>query len=175
MTIAERNALIEAHLHIAREEAARLTLGRRHWLREDLTGEAYLLLVTAAEEYDAAKGVQFSTWARRLLRWRLHDAYRRPHSPYRAIVMCEVALGEVPEPVVWPDEDAQIARIDAPRTGAAIRRAAEPLPPRERRVIELLLEGRQQAEAMREFGVCESRVSQIRSSAFRLMRERLAA
>jgi RNA polymerase sigma factor (sigma-70 family) len=172
VTIEERNALIEAHLGVAREEARAVSMGSRQWLRDDLTGEAYLLLVRAADEYDPARGVPFSAWARRVIRWRLHEAYRRRHSPYRAIVICEVPLDAAPEPVVWPDEDA---RIDAARTGAGVRRAMEPLPPRERRVIELLLEDRPQSRAMREFGVNESRVSQIKSSAFRLMRERLAA
>jgi RNA polymerase sigma factor (sigma-70 family) len=160
--------------------------GRRYEL-DELVGEARLVLVEAAESWDAGAGVPFAAYVRQQVRWRLIDLirhvsgrvrydedgrvrWRRPEA---------VSLGD---PV--PGSDGSTHEETVPAAGAApdaalyeAERAAMArallalLHGRERLVIERAVMGGEKHVAIAaDLGCHYSRISQIQSAALRKLR-----
>jgi RNA polymerase sigma factor (sigma-70 family) len=174
-----RNALVVAHLAIARAAARSMARRGEALLRaggalEDLEQEACLCLLRCAELWDPDRDTPFKHYARRALKRRLQDTL----GPW-GVIRVPRASGRrgglpVPFPEVVPlppnaDEltpvlDPELEPADAPdpATLAALRRALDSLPPRERQLLTWkFVDGLKGTPLGRRAGVSKSRASRL--------------
>jgi DNA-directed RNA polymerase specialized sigma subunit len=169
-----RNALVLDHLDIARWAALAMARRGAALLRapgslEDLEQEARLALVRAAGLWDAARGVPFAHYARRALKHRLQDVIG-PGGVIRLPAGFGWRAGCAPEPVVEGlprrlGEELPAREPDPgpdPATLAALRRALDSLPPRERQLLTWkFVDGLKGTPLGRRAGVSKSRASRL--------------
>lgn len=141
---------------------------------EDLEQAALEALVKAAQRFDPARGAPFAAFVHLRIRGAVFDEARRNSTNTRKEMREGVRryVGSIDE----------LERTDEPGEEDPGYRDIElyteiaRLPARERLVVTLVdLEGLPQSKVGEFLGVCEARVSQIRSKALRRMRARLEA
>jgi RNA polymerase sigma factor for flagellar operon FliA len=181
MEIADRNALVEAHLDLARSIALRIA--RRlppSILIDDLYQEACIGLMNAAERYENrheegfSGPVPFTSYAAVRVRGAVLDSVRRRHYLNATMQSLDSGNGDgmrmnsqeardLSEAITYePDYDAE---IDGERRAVPVRQAIEELPEREQKVIQMSFrEGLSGRAIGKRIGVSESRARQIRTA-----------
>jgi RNA polymerase sigma factor (sigma-70 family) len=166
MKIEERNELVEKHLYLARLVARTLAanLPAHVDVREDLEGEASLLLIEGVEKFDPRQGVPIEKWLKRFLFWRVMELLRRRNLRESMALQ----LGEFDRPV----QPTQEIDIDRARFEARVQQRVRGLGARGRKVVELhYTEGRNMTQVGRAIGrVGRSRASQVHCAVLRELR-----
>ncbi len=166
MDLRQRDALIELHIHWAREIAARVAaMLPPCWTPDDLAGPAEEALLRAAAEYDPRRGVPFRAYAVQRVYGACFDASRRRH--YRAVIHESLeTVRTIAAAGPLPDEQA-----DLQRQAYRLWRQLYRLPMRHHRVIDLRYRaGWSVAEIGEALGVTAGRVSQIHGEAIEMLR-----
>ncbi len=148
---AERDQLLKQHFglvhHVARKMQKHLSTEASF---DDLVSAGSVGLMSAAENFDPARGLAFSTFALPRIRGAILDDLRKQDRVPRSVRRRARALHAARELVA--------------------------LPPRERQVLALYYyEELTQQQIAQVLGVTESRVSQIRAHAVARLRDRLQA
>lgn len=184
----ERDDLILSWIRLATKIANRYVRrapGARRAHAEDIRATALVGLVRAANGYDPARGVPFSSYAGRRIEGELIDWSRRNdhltrHARGRAKATgveawdAPISLEEIAN---WPERFEAVAPGPDDSAGerhlvAAIERAAQALPPRTREILRLYYEeDRTQKEIAARFGVTETRICQLMRAAHGAIRE----
>ncbi len=174
-------ALVLNHLRLA-DAVARRTWerGGRRLDLDDLTGEARLALLGAAEKYDPSRGVKFSSFATNFIGWRLAEArftglmttlrYSSFARHRKAVAQAFVQWSDHWKPKWgWGDRHGVEDRDQ-------VENAFRVLRPRERLVMRLIyFEDMTQAEVSRALGCTASWISLMHEDCLARMRERLEA
>jgi RNA polymerase sigma factor (sigma-70 family) len=157
----ERDRLIEEHLPLVRFLAERFQ--KRCPVRmelDDLIDSGIQGLVTAAQRFDASKGVQFATFAQHRILGAIRDSQE---GFYPRHVACSDL--KLLRSLYIPVEHISTKRIE-------IRQAVSRLKPRHQRLIALYYnEGFTLAEIAKRWAVSERRVSQIRQAAIAALKQ----
>lgn len=163
--------LVEAHLGVAQAIARDIARRSVQTDLDDLIGAAYEALVQCALEFDPDRGATFATFARKAVRWRMIDRYRKDTRTRRAQALWTCPLGVLFEdddegdPSVLAVEDPGYeAVLDAVHAAATIETVH--LTDRERRVLVLVGDGATLRQAGRILGFTESRACQIRTGVY---------
>jgi RNA polymerase sigma factor (sigma-70 family) len=161
--IADRDALIVGHMHLAESLAGqcwtRIWKWRGHGLeREDVMQEARLGLVEAADTYNPVYGTQFSTWAIWNIRRALAAVTRRAgNSPGTA------DLGSDEQPCAGLVASSFVERADLRMD---VRTALDSLPAEDRQLLEdVHVRFKTYGEIAAERGVCYKTVQRHVASA----------
>jgi RNA polymerase sigma factor (sigma-70 family) len=124
---------------------------------DDLEQVGLIALIIACDKYKPNLEVTFEMYVRYSIRNAILDEVRRQISRH------EYSLGE-PD---YPEPETEV------RCDVDLRRALESLPPRERRLIELRLEGRTHAEAGQELGLTARLAGKLEARAIEALRARM--
>lgn len=185
-------------LGIARAKALqRWHRSRRNFSADDLISDVYLAVLKARDQWDAAQGVRFGTYAGTLIRHAILEFFRATQAVSRSCYQRQKA-GQVLQPHELPPISLQIRQsadstcysdicdlqdeladerpgpeacaLEAERA-LALRRAVDCLPERWRYLIQQSYwEGRSRADAGRDLGVNQQRAYQIHQQAMERLR-----
>lgn len=173
----ERNRLVQEYgwlaVVIAGQYARRSARNRRRL--EDLVQVAFIALLSAAERWDAARGVPFAYYGALKVRGAVgryghQDATVRPPQSSRKHSRCDT----MPRPDLCaapPEVAPGLAADECQRVAAAV----DGLPSREQAVVRgLFWEGRDGRELARALGLGKTRLYQLRQAALGRLRRPLA-
>lgn len=151
------------------EHAARQA--RQRWPytdRDDLLQYAYLGLIDAAREWDPDRGMTFIGWARRIIRHRIVDEWRREHGrrPGLTISPFDPTADDLAPSIIQAaaSVDMGYERVDdAAEAASIVDRILPDLRARDRFVITELGDGATLVQVGGRLGLTESRIAQVRS------------
>ena len=181
--ILDRQALVENNLnrvsYLAKKRIARLP---RSIELNDLISYGTMGLISASEKYDPSKKLKFITYAGWKINSAMSDGLRSFFQAKRvhAKGKLQVTIRKPPEvsidDVVIPSHFAYTPERIAERhlTAIAVRNAVASLPYRHRRIVYLYdLKGITMRNITKELGVTETRISQLRTEALKMLRDKL--
>jgi RNA polymerase sigma factor (sigma-70 family) len=166
-------ALVTDNLGLATSLASRFNIPRIDF--EDKVQEARIGLITAAQSFDAGRGVPFGAYATRVIRNRLNKLYREQ----RRIAGAETR--ELDAPVGEMDGEtgqSMLAdRFENDPAGddlAAVREIMDSLPARPRRIWEGLMSGKTNEAIAKEEGISKQAVNKMAQATKNTLRAQLA-
>lgn len=181
MTDSVSNALVENHLYVAEVVARRMVRGMPpHVEVDDLVSAGYVGLLKAASRFDSERNIKFSTFAARRVHGEIIDHLRnldplsrraRQELKAKGATLFDEQLSDdhartLPDHALRPD-----AVFERTQSFERVRAAVGELPERERRIIlQLYFSERTHEQLQQEFGICETRVHQLKRAALSMLR-----
>jgi len=139
--------------------------------QRDVLQNGMVGLVCAARDYDPAGHVPFPTYARLRILWAIQDGWRSQYWYKRhARIPKLLCLMDAQKLAAWCGAEPAGDVVFRTRVDQACRK----LPPHEQTVLQRIYgEDHSLQDVAQELGVCESRISQLRTKALATLRQQL--